>query len=354
MRILVVSHPPLEPKLGAAQTAMALADALRRRGHDTVLWSPAPLPRSVRGLAVAGEQERRLLAFLADAQPFDVIDSPASTLSQAVGRHGFLVARSVQPEVLYRREELRAAVRHLSPRALARLVQGWRVRRRFEEGWRCANAILSLGTLEREWMTARYPEWRAKMGHYLIAPPPGSRKQFLEVRARRAGQDRDAPILWLGRWTTHKGAPTLRRLLRTDPRLKGRRLTLAGCGTLHRHTLPGRWVDSGRVEVIPDFTREELPELLARHDLGLFTSTVEGWGLSLSEMLESGITVYATHAGAVPDLQSYFPATLRELSGREPFAVAAPEDLETNGYLAFVSWPAIAERYEQEVLSRVR
>lgn len=39
------------------------------------------------------------------------------------------------------------------------------------------------------------------------------------------------------------------------------------------------------------------------YDAGLFTSEAEGWGLSLNEMLESDMPVFATEVGGVRDLR---------------------------------------------------
>jgi Glycosyl transferases group 1 len=116
--------------------------------------------------------------------------------------------------------------------------------------------------------------------------------------------------------------------------------------------MPGDWLRSGRVRLIPDFPRAELPALLADHDAGLFTSEAEGWGLSLSEMLESGLPVFATEAGAVGDLRPFFPGSLLPFPPPLPPELpAAPPDLEANGYYQRMSWAVIAERYESEVLA---
>ena len=113
------------------------------------------------------------------------------------------------------------------------------------------------------------------------------------------------------------------------------------------------WKQSARLRVLPAYTRDELPGLLATHDAGLFTSHVEGWGLSLSEMLESGMPVYATEAGAVQDIKPFFPSSLRPFPpGRSQSGQTYHlENLAHNGYLATFSWDAIAERYERDILS---
>jgi glycosyltransferase involved in cell wall biosynthesis len=108
----------------------------------------------------------------------------------------------------------------------------------------------------------------------------------------------------------------------------------------------------GRVRLVSSFSRAELPDLLAAHDAGLFTSSVEGWGLSLNEMLESGLPVYATAAGAVDDLRPYFPVSLRPFPPPElpPLPGEGLEDLAANGYYERFNWDRIGRDYERQAL----
>ena len=76
---------------------------------------------------------------------------------------------------------------------------------------------------------------------------------------------------------------------------------------------------------------------------------MEGWGLNLNEMLESGLPVYATRAGAVDDLEPYFPSSLRSFPPPERIEPAPLEDLEANGYFQRFTWGAIARDYERQV-----
>ena len=159
-------------------------------------------------------------------------------------------------------------------------------------------------------------------------------------------------FLWIGRWSHQKGAQRLTAFLRERMAAHPKdTFTLAGCGPAAARHLPAAWLRTGRVRLIPQFPRTALPDLLASHDAGLFTSKVEGWGLSLTEMLESGLPVYATEAGAVADLRPYFPGSLRPFPPPAEIAPACPEDLRANGYYERFSWPEIARSYEAQVLS---
>lgn len=357
MRILLVSHPPLVAELGAAQVALQLAAGLRALGHDALVWSPAPLPAGTRWWQITARQRQGAERFAAEQGPFDLIDTPAITASARLARSGPLLARSVQPELLYVlhgvQEDLRRRLLP-SPRAVAHTALAARQAAAIVAGWRRARAILCLGGHELAWMRRRFPAWAAKTGSYVIAPPPAERDAFAEVRRRRPERPPGPGVrfLWIGRWAAHKGTRTLLDFLAARlPACPDDSVTVAGCGPAAEREIPAEWLRAGRVRLVPAFARAELPALLASHDAGLFTSTVEGWGLSLNEMLESGLPVYATEAGGVTDLRPYFPLSLRPFPPPMRIEPAPLEDLEANGYHRRFDWSALARDYERQALA---
>ena len=361
MKILVVSHPPLVAELGAAQVARELAAGLSALGHDARAWSPSPLPAKAHWWNASLLQRRAMERYAAAHGPFDVIDTPAISASPRLARCGRLVVRSVQPELLYLGHGVRDDLRRRAlpaPRTLAHAALAVTLAGAILAGWRRAGAILCLGSRELAWMRRRFPAWAAKTGSYVNAPPTPDQEAFARVRRQRrpapepSGSPAGARFLWIGRWTPHKGTQRLLDFL-------GQRLaacpadtvTVAGCGPAAEREIPVEWLHQGRVRVVPAFARNELPDLLAAHDAGLFTSTVEGWGLTLNEMLESGLPVYATAAGAVDDLRPYFPHSLRPFPPPERIEPTALEDLEANGYLRRFNWLEIARDYERQVVA---
>jgi glycosyltransferase involved in cell wall biosynthesis len=357
MRILLVSHPLLAAELGAAQVALNLAAALRARGHEATAWSPAPLPPDIRGWDLRLRQARAIENHVESHGPFDVIETPAITASHRLARLGRIVVRSVQPELRYLLLDLREDLaRRPSPRALVNALRGVPRATAILAGWRRASLILCQGSDERAWMLRRFPRWAGKLGLYVCALPPGEREALGRVRGQRT-PNAGGPgtrFLWLGRWSSQKGTRRLLAFLRerlaSHP---GDTLTVAGCGPAAERDLPPEGLRSGRVRIVPAFARAELPALLAGHDAGLFTSDVEGWGLSLCEMLESGLTVFATEAGAVVDLRPYFPVSLRPFPPPSAIAPGPLEDLQANGYHERFSWSEIARSWEEQVLGGI-
>jgi glycosyltransferase involved in cell wall biosynthesis len=355
MRILLISHPPLVAELGAPQVAISLAAALRARGHDAQAWSPEPLPAGTRWWNLWLCQRRVIERFAAAEGPFDVIDTPAISASRRLARCGPLVVRSVQPELRYLLLGIRSDLdRHLSARTAAHALLGGPIACGIVGGWRRARSILCLGSDELTWMRRRFPRWSSKLKLYFNALPEEERPALAEVRRGRSAISGTPGLrfLWIGRWTAHKGTLRLLEFLRRRIAIcPGDTFTLAGCGPLAERDLPPDWLRSGRVRLVPSFTRRELPSLLASHQAGLFTSDVEGWGLNLNEMLESGLIVFATEAGAVVDLRPYFPSSLRPFPPPLVIEAGPIEDLDGSGYYERFSWPEIARSYERQVLA---
>jgi glycosyltransferase involved in cell wall biosynthesis len=217
-------------------------------------------------------------------------------------------------------------------------------------GWLQADLIVCLGQLELRWMRKYFPILRGKLGSYVVAPRDADREAFRQVRERRRTPELGAPLrfLWIGRWARHKGPDTLIAFARRRLALHKRdELTIAGCGVEDPAGVPGALAGSGRIKVVPHYSRDMLPTLLGSHDVGLFTSRVEGWGLSLNEMLESGMPVYATDAGGAPDLSVMLPGRVRAFPPGDSFDPRPGDGIavDWDGFESRFNWNSIAREY---------
>src|SRR6185295_5361009 len=184
VRILLVSHAPLTAELGAAQSALHLAAALRDRGHDAAAWSPVPLPPGTRWWSFLRRQREAIEAFAAAHGPFDVIDTPAVSASHHLARWGCLVVRSIQPELLYLWQEVLGSLGQRLPplpRALVHAALAIPRGIAIVSGWRRARFIFCLGDIELSWMLQRFPRWRPKLGSYACAPASSERLALAEI-----------------------------------------------------------------------------------------------------------------------------------------------------------------------------
>jgi glycosyltransferase involved in cell wall biosynthesis len=353
VRILIVTHALLTNEFGASQIAINLGEELRAKGHDVTLWSPQPLPLDTHWWRTLPAMRSRLDEFLKTQEPFDVIDCPAPLVTRYVSRATSVVVRSIQPDLLYLRSSLGFS-RGRGLRGVARLpfeyAHAIYLAALVLRGWARARRIICLGSLELRWMRRWFPWWRGKLTSYFCALSETDQSALAEVRRKRASHASDCfRFLWIGRWAAHKGTAKLLDFIKqwTVQRPQDT-FTIAGCGADAERNFPPELLNSGVVKIIPTFGRGELYTLLAEHDIGLFTSKVEGWGLSLNEMLESGMPVYATPVGGTIDLQPYF-STLRTfppfLDSKLKEGCGDPLD----DYLERFNWARIAESYALSV-----
>lgn len=358
MRILIANDTPLVRELGAAQCALGLAEGLRDLGHNVVLWSPEPVRRRRPFNRELTSKRRRLEEYTIAAGRFDLIDAPATLITERLASQALTVARAVQPELRYRWLEVVQSLRAkpLAASTVLNLLTSINTWSAHVGGWRRARRILCLGSLEAAWMTGRYPSWQDRIGSYNASLCRSDRTALQKIREKRSSEEPhgDPRFLWIGRWTHHKGPKHLqewfarRAAAGVEPRL-----TIAGCGLDGRLNLPSLFRDNRRVEIVAEFKRSELPALLARHDAGLFTSAVEGWGLSLQEMLESGLPVFATRAGAVPDLETSLSPLLRPFPPVAPVPAGAQAQIDWTAYESRFNWSQIAREYEAFVTGGV-
>jgi glycosyltransferase involved in cell wall biosynthesis len=292
-------------------------------------------------------------AFIETQEPFDIIDSPASLITKRVRKSAAVVARSTQPDLLYLLNDLKSplkpGLKNVARIPLNHLYTLFHMSLVLM-GWARASFIVCLGTIELEWMRRRFPWWRKKLTSYMNALSEADQAALAAIRERRMGRRADGlRFLWIGRWVSHKGHDILLDFIKEWSSARPQdTFTIAGCGREAEKDCPAALLQSGRLIIVPSFNRDELYSLLAENDIGLFTSRVEGWGLVLNEMLESGMQVFSTHAGGTPDLQPFFrenlkpfPPTVEAALGRHTSNSSMEE------YYDLFTWQKIAGNYSE-------
>jgi glycosyltransferase involved in cell wall biosynthesis len=355
LRILIVTHSILSAEFGAGQMAINLAEALRKQGHDVTLWSPHPMPSMARwwqSLQSLQLMRSKLDVFIETQEPFDIIDCFASFITKQVSKSGsIVVARSVQPDILYILSDLTA----LSTNDIKKLIllpfnYFLSVANIFLviQGWRRSTYILCLGSIEIQWMKKWFSWWRSKLFFYVNAISKAEQEALAQIRRQRKKHEvTGIRFLWIGRWVAHKGITELLDfIVKRAASHPQDSFTIAGCGTDAEKDCPLELIQSNRLKILPSFERSQLYSLLENHDVGLFTSKVEGWGLILNEMLESGMPIFATPVGGVVDLQPFFKEMLKPFPPPlqlTPEILSQPTYME-NYYHTF-TWEKIAENY---------
>jgi glycosyltransferase involved in cell wall biosynthesis len=350
LRILIITHSPLLAELGASQVAMNLGEALKELGHEVIVWSPQPLPPHTKWWQTLRHLRAKVDTFIHSQEAFDLIDSPATLITPQMCQSAVVVARSTQPDILYLVSDfvmpftwnLRQLIR-LIFNDIFILYHMYLVL----QGWRRANCILCLGTLEFQWMKKWFPFWSYKILMYFNSLSRADQATLVKVCRQRQPHSIDQRrFLWIGRWASHKGTDVLLAFINKWLKQRPQDIfTIAGCGSNAEKDCPADLLQSGRLKIIPQFERKELYELLANHDIGLFTSKVEGWGLSLNEMLESGMPVFATEAGGTRDLRVFFKV-LRPFPPPDGFIIDSKEIQVTIEYVKNFNWTQIAKTYQ--------
>jgi glycosyltransferase involved in cell wall biosynthesis len=259
------------------------------------------------------------------AAAFDVVDASLgdtwlwATLGRPRGkRPQALIARSHGLEHVVD-QAVRAAARADGP-PLSRkypVYHGgyrlWEVARSMRLSDRC----ILLNEEEREYAARRLgiPHER------LVVLPNGVDDRFHDAAPAQAVENGPVRLAFVGSWIPRKGTATLARALE---RLSagGVKFTLSvlGCGdaSAARAELPAELADS--ITIVPEYRNEELPSLLAGHELLLFPSRSEGASVALLEAMACGLAPVATSVGAAPELITSENGVLIEVGDADALA----------------------------------
>lgn len=361
VRILIVTHAQLTPEFGAGQMAINLAEALHRQGNQVTLWSPPSLPKQTKWWQSTQVIRQKLDDFLENQASYDVLDSPAALITpKAKQLASVVVARSVQPDILYIFQSFRDRADKLWTEAFKLLF--YYLYLCFQallvlQGWRRSKYILCLGSLELQWMKKWFPWWTHKLLYYVNALSELDQSNLSKISLKRnVLTTKGIRFLWIGRWAYHKGTNTLiKYIIKRAASNPEDTFTIAGCGPQAENQLPARLVQNGTIKIIPYFDRSQIFSLLESHDIGLFTSKVEGWGLVLNEMLEAGMPIFATQAGGVVDLEPYVRKGLNTFPPSQDIKNSSLEYavfLE-NSYFEKFTWDKIAKKYREKIIANL-
>lgn len=308
VKILLVSGHARNWDAGASTVYLHLEEELSAQGHDCRLlhaedYLPPRLPDLAHKTAASAWVRRAVLPLARGVDVVEVAGNLGWPLFQALrelplGTRPLLVNRLHGLE--FKDEQARVDEEIAGQLVLSRkykwVNRHWTNR---QEQRTLALADLMLCHSSREADAAILAGWAAE--ERVRTLPLGVDARFFgDARARRSGPVR---LLWWGTWVERKGTSALPRAFalacREEPGLS---LTLGGTGRTPEQLLPLFAPEvRARVQVLPFVTREQHLEALRSHDLFVFPSLSEGFGLALLEAMAAELACITTFTGLAHD-----------------------------------------------------
>ena len=323
MRVLLLSNVPMIRELGAGRLQLEAAEELRRGGHDVETFDEhnAFRERERRRLRRFRSREfaSRARAFIREnAWRFDVIDALEGNLpypKHDLQFRGLLAVRSTGHYETYR------AYREYERTRWPDRVPGTIVGQSLHRWWTSprndracalsleyADLIRIVNTDEQAQVTNRLG-----LGSKTLLLHDGLPDEHL-VRLKDERETTQArlarsEVVFVGSWCLRKGSADWGQIIRTTRRLSPEaRFLFLGTGVGESEVLrdlgmsPSDWI-----RVVPTFVSDELPHLVSGCTVGALPSYVEGYPLSVIELLASGIPVAVYDAPGSRDLMGPFP-----------------------------------------------
>jgi glycosyltransferase involved in cell wall biosynthesis len=311
MRILLVGDYADDPRLGSSKVVHKLREELRAAGHvcDALFahdLGAVPANRQVRQL-VSPLLAGRAIARACRQHPYDVVDVSSAEglwfgIQKALGRYvrtALIVRSNGLEHVNYQRmiDDSRAG---LTSKPWSRRV--WYPASRLSQvtaAARLADRMIVLTDDDRRFVVSRgwLPPGRVDV------VPHGVSDRFLATPSGTAA-GRGAGVLFCGAWDYVKG---ISYLVAAAARLVDRgtpvRLTVLGPG-LDRQSVVESFPERVRpfVTVVERVPEADVIDQYRRHDLLVFPSTYEGFGLVVIEAMSQGLPIVATPVGCAPAL----------------------------------------------------
>lgn len=308
LRILLVVNLPWDGRLGAVRVYMELSECWRQAGHIVEVYSLSDAFPRVADSGASFSMTQVLFAYKAAAfvrrnsHRFDVVDSIIGSLhgtKKSLRFDGLLVARSVGLPRLYEKYAPRRPAASgprperatLAGRVLYKLINRWR-QRVSDSAIASADLVNVLNEEEARCL-------RENSNLSIEVQPNGLIDRFREALAAAALSPEqrlaEQRVSFIGMWSPRKGAwdwsEIVRSIWRVLPEVKFRFL-----GTMMDP--PKILADLGirqseRIEIVSQFSPNELPQLLSDCTVGVFPSHIEGFGLAVLEQLAAGIPTIA-------------------------------------------------------------
>jgi glycosyltransferase involved in cell wall biosynthesis len=309
LSILLVGDYPPDPTLGSSKVFYKLQEEFQARGHDCdiVFGDEIKTPRLRQiGQVVSPWRAAAAVGRRLERKRYDVVDVASAEgfwigALRRMGAHRrlALIARSNGLEQLNYRRMLDDHRAGLVDKGWTRRI--WYPATRLSQvaaAARLADRLLVLSEDDLRYALDR--RWKSE--DRIDVVPHGVSDRFLN--GTPAEEERGRGLLFCGSWDHMKG---IAYLVRAFEQLheRGRRmeLTVLGPGVEPPSVLAAFSEDVRRfVHVVPRAAEGQVIEAYRTHDVLLWLSTYEGFGLVLLEAMSQGMAVVTTPVGCVPSI----------------------------------------------------
>ena len=301
MKILLTIHHPLDPHSGAPGTVLKLGQLYQSLGHEVHYLSHDNLPKHIPGIFFPEFAAAYLYQHNRQHQ-FDVIDASTgdawvwgTLFRRFASNKPLLVTRSHGLEHMVHLEALEEAQRgnlHLSWKYP--LYRGSILLWEVAASLRCADLIFLLNRQDLKYTTEvlGIPSERA------IVALEGIPDEFLNLPFEPLSPETGLRIACVGTYISRKGidysVPALNQVLVRHPQVSVS--FLGTCCPVEQVLADFDPAVRDRVQVLPRFEHQTLPDLLKGFAIKLFTPLSEGFGKALIEAMACGLAAITTAA----------------------------------------------------------
>ena len=297
MNILFIIHHDLNPNAGVAGITLKLGQEYQKAGHQVSYFSfdnlPPKLPEIIKAIIFPYWVAAYLLF---QKQPIDVIDASTgdawlwAKLFRRFRPNSALITRSHGLEHNLHLENLEESARgNLSLSWKYPLYHGgfrlWEVQTSIKN----ANLTIMSNSRDRDYACKELGIAPEK----LTIMPNGVPEEFINLPRSNTPQSTDATIgiAQVGSFIERKGIkysiPALNNILQRFDNVK---VSFLGTGCAASNVLENFSADvRHKVTVIPNYSREALPDLLKDHQIKLSPSLSEGFSVALVEAMACGL-----------------------------------------------------------------
>ncbi len=318
MNILLTIHEYLDPNSGAAGSTLKLGEEYQKLGHQVTYYSHENLPKSIPGPLKHLIFPLWVASFLWVQNPrqkFDVIDAHtgdiwiwAKWLSKFQAHSPLLVTRSHGLEHIYHlqvkddaaRGDLRLSWKYGLYRGGIHL---WEV----TQSLRHADLVFMRNSEEHKYAA----EVLGISPDKIYTVPYGIPDYLLDLPFESIPEeDTTIRIAQVSTFIQRKGikfsVPALNNILSRYPNVEVSFLGIIGRDCNDSEQVYANFAPEvrDRIKVIPRFDHQKLPELLKGHQIKLFPSLSEAFGMALIEAMACGLASITTAAGGPLDIIS--------------------------------------------------